>query len=163
MIQIKYANLYIEKYDGQNLLVDFVQESEFIYFRNNGDYLPSMRLGEYEPTQLFFRDVSGLKLQDGDVILFPMETLRKIRREKTQNINEIQEEINETTKWINEEDKIVINSINETIVTIKEIRERKADKEIKKSPKRKERIEEENQIENNQLEEMWSEYKLKRK
>ena len=90
MIQMKYANLYIEKYDGKNLLVDFVQESEFIYFRNNGDYLPSMRLGEYEPTQILFRGIVDLPLKDGDVILFPIEALRKIRREKIQNRNEIQ-------------------------------------------------------------------------
>lgn len=85
---MEYANLYIEKYDGKNLLVDFVQESEFIYFWNNGDYSPSMRLRGYRPTQILFRDISGLKLQDGDVILFPMETLRKIRREEIQNRNE---------------------------------------------------------------------------
>ena len=34
---------------------------------------------------------------------------------------------------------------------------------MNKSPKRKERIEEENQIESNQLEEMWNEYKEERK
>lgn len=87
---LEYAHLYIEKYDGKNLLVDFAQEGEFIYFRNNGDYTPSMRLREYEPTQLLFRSISGLNLKDGDVILFPMEVLRKIRREETQNKNQIQ-------------------------------------------------------------------------
>ena len=96
-----------------------------------------------------------------------IDNIIKLNNEIQQNLHVFQHEttdcINEINKWINEEDKTVINSINETIVTIKEIRERKADKEIKKSPKRKEKIEEEKQIENNQLEEMWSEYKLERK
>lgn len=82
MIQMEYANLYVEKYDGKNLLVDFVQEDEFIYFRNNGDYIPSIKLIEYEPTQILFRDISGLKLQDGDIILFPMKVLRRIQEEQ---------------------------------------------------------------------------------
>lgn len=90
MIQMKYANLYVEKYDGKSLLLDFVQEGEFIYFRNSGDYAETMLLREYEPTQILFNNVQGLNIKDGDVILFPMETLQKIRREQIQNRNDRQ-------------------------------------------------------------------------
>ena len=135
------------------------------------DYVKNKRQEEFVDDEI--TDESELLLQGENILDRKSEqkqridNIIKLNNEIQQNLHVFQHEttdcINEINKWINEEDKIVINSINETIVTIKEIRERKADKEIKKSPKRKERIEEENQIENNQLEEMWSEYKSERK
>ena len=45
---------------------------------------------------------------------------------------------------------------------MKEIRQRKADKEIEKTPKRKKVIEAECEFENDQIEEMWSQLKSER-
>ena len=64
----------------------------------------------------------------------------KIKEEMQREMNKIQQEINNINNWLNEEDTKTINSINEIIISLKEIRERKAEKEIIKSPKRKEII-----------------------
>ena len=57
MINLNLAHLFVEQYTNDYLLVDFVEESEFIYFRDNGDYVETMTLREYEPTMLLFKNV----------------------------------------------------------------------------------------------------------
>lgn len=56
MQYIEKVHFYVEKYDRfrGELLLDFVREDEFIFFRNRGDYAPSMHLtgGIYEPTMI---------------------------------------------------------------------------------------------------------------
>ena len=76
MIKLDLAHLFVEKYTNEYLLVDFVEEREFIYFKNNGDYIETMSLREeYEPTMLLFSNVRGLPLKDGDFFTVPMKQL----------------------------------------------------------------------------------------
>ena len=131
------------------------------------DYVKNKRQEEFVDDEI--KNESELLLQGENILDRKSEQKQwidkmiKIKEEMQREMNKIQQEINNINNWLNEEDKTVINSINEIIVTLKEIRERKTEKEIIKSPKRKEIIEEENQIETNQLEEMWSEYKKRKK
>ena len=73
-------------------------------------------------------------------------------------IYSIEREMNQMKKWIGEEDKIVVDSMKETIETIKQIRQRKTTKEIEKNPKRKRTIQGECDDQNEELEEMWKEF-----
>jgi len=86
MRKINAAHLFVEKYTKDYLLVDFVQESEFIYFRNNGDYVEGMTLsGEYEPTMLLFTNVGVLPLKEGDLFSVPMNFLIDAKNAAHQN------------------------------------------------------------------------------
>lgn len=59
-MQIEKAHLYVEKYNKEKheILLDFVQEEEFLFLRNHGDYVPGMKLerGSFEPTMLLVHD-----------------------------------------------------------------------------------------------------------
>lgn len=80
MIKLDVAHLFVEKYTKDYLLVDFVEEREFIYFRNSGDYLDTMRLDEkYEPTMLLFSHVGKLPLKEGDLFTIPMNLLIEMK------------------------------------------------------------------------------------
>lgn len=82
MIKFKEAHLFVEKYTNGYLLVDFVKESEFIYFRYNGDYVESMTLGqEYVPTMLLFTNVDALPLKEGNLFTIPMKLLIDIKND----------------------------------------------------------------------------------
>ena len=59
-----------------------------------------------------------------------IEKILKIYKEMETTIHSIEREMNQMKKWIGEEDKIVVESINETIETIKQIRQRKTNKEM---------------------------------
>lgn len=78
MIQFEKAHLYVEKYSraGQELLLDFVREDEFIYFKNRGDYTTGMHLSEYEPTMILVYGCSPKKsLRDGAILTLDMNRL----------------------------------------------------------------------------------------
>ena len=94
MINLNLAHLFVEQYTNDNLLVDFVEESEFIYFRNNGDYIEKMTLREYEPTMLLFKHVGKLPLKEGELFTIPMEQLIEIKniyRNRIQRDNSTEE------------------------------------------------------------------------
>lgn len=82
---IEKAHLYVEKYNkaGREILLDFIRENEFLYFRNNGDYLENMHLPEfqYEPTMMLIHGfVSGKKIREGTVLTIDMEEMIEWRR-----------------------------------------------------------------------------------
>lgn len=80
MIKLEVAHLFVEKYSKGYLLVDFVQEREFIYFRNNGDYVDGMALGqEYVPTMLLFEKVDAVPLKEGNLFTVPMKMLIELK------------------------------------------------------------------------------------
>lgn len=85
MKKIKYANLFVEKYTNDYLLLDFITEEEFIFFRNNGDYLESMRLNNYSPSMLLFNKVKNLVVSEGDILTIPMQEL--ISHKKSPSFN----------------------------------------------------------------------------
>ena len=94
MINLNFAHLFVEQYTNDYLLVDFVEESEFIYFRNNGDYVETMTLREYEPTMLLFKHVGKLPLKEGELFTIPMEQLIEIKniyRNRIQRDNSTEE------------------------------------------------------------------------
>ena len=79
-MRIERAHLYIEKYSKQSheLLLDFVREDEFIFFRNRGDYTPNMHLqmNQFEPTMLLIHDcVPTQKMQEGNMLTVAMDKL----------------------------------------------------------------------------------------
>lgn len=85
MKNIKHANLYVEKYSNDYLLLDFITEEEFIFFKNNGDYLESMRLNEYYPSMLLFYTVKNISVSEGDILTIPMQEL--INHKKSSLVN----------------------------------------------------------------------------
>lgn len=85
-MDIQKAHLYIEKYSRyeQELLLDFVKEDEFLYFRNRGDYAPYMHLSEkrYEPTMLLIHGcVPMRKMSEGAMLTVNMDRLLSWRNE----------------------------------------------------------------------------------
>lgn len=86
MIKKEKAHFYVEKYDRfrQELLLDFVREDEFLYFRNHGDYTPDMHLsdGKYEPTMLLVYGCSPQKtLRRGAILTLDMDCLMEMRND----------------------------------------------------------------------------------
>lgn len=94
MIRIEKVHLYVEKYDRtrQELLLDFVKEDEFIYFKFRGDYTVNMHLSadEYEPTMLLIHGCAPKKttLYHGSVLILNMDSLMKMNNERDSNINQ---------------------------------------------------------------------------
>ena len=82
-----------------------------------------------------------------------IEKILKIYKEMETTIHSIEREMNQMKKWIGEEDKNVVESMKETIETIKQIRQRKTNKEILKNPKRKRTIQAECDDENEEIDE----------
>jgi len=76
----EYANLYVEKYANGELLLDFINEEEFLFFRNRWDYSPQMHLEHYEPSQILIHNVRDFKVNEREVFVFPMETLFNLRQ-----------------------------------------------------------------------------------
>lgn len=84
-MRIEKARLYIEKYSKQSheLFLDFVREDEFIFFRNQGDYTPEMRLqtDRFEPTMLLIHDcMPSKRIHEGDLLTVNMDGLIKLAR-----------------------------------------------------------------------------------
>ena len=80
---IEKAHLYVEKYSRteREMLLDFVREDEFIYFRNRGDYAIGMRLPEnqYEPTMLLLHNCASMPIREGAILTVDMEKLLELR------------------------------------------------------------------------------------
>lgn len=92
MIRIEKVHLYVEKYDRtrQELLLDFVKEDEFIYFKYRGDYTADMHLSahEYEPTMLLIHGCTPKKtLRNGSVLILNMDSLMKMNYEQDSNFD----------------------------------------------------------------------------
>lgn len=88
------AHLYVEKFSQNHLMVDFIEESEFIYFRNGGDYVENIKsIVEYEPTMLLFTNVGKLPLKENDIFTIPMDFLLDIKSAYQNQIDRNIEEI----------------------------------------------------------------------
>ena len=71
MTTIETAHLFVEKYSKSNheILLDFVREDEFIYFKQNTDYLDNMHLSHYEPTMLLIHNCNpSQKIREGSML-----------------------------------------------------------------------------------------------
>ena len=90
---IEKARLYVEKYNrnSQELLLDFVLEEEFLYFKNYGDYSTSMRLKEsYEPTMLLVHNFPSIKaIHEGAILTLDMKRLIEFRRYNISDNNNV--------------------------------------------------------------------------
>ncbi len=76
MLKIKMANLYAEKYDKTNLLLDFISKDEFFYFAFNGDYYPEKKCNIQDfNTMLLLLNIPDIKVSEGDIISVPMDKL----------------------------------------------------------------------------------------
>lgn len=81
---MKKVHLLVEKYNQkrQELLLDFVREDEFIYFRQNGDYLPTMHLStkQYEPSMVMvYGCAPERKIWEGSIITLGMNRFMEFR------------------------------------------------------------------------------------
>lgn len=83
-MRMEQAHLYVEKYSRREgeLLLDFVREEEFLFFKYYGDLVPSARLaeGQYEPTMLLCVGAPDLEVREGDIIIVDMDRLLALRR-----------------------------------------------------------------------------------
>ena len=90
MRKIEKVHLYVEKYDRykQELLLDFICEDEFFYFKNRGDYVSKThRFGnDYEPTMLLIYGCFPKKTpRNGSVLSLNMNSLLEIYHERDLN------------------------------------------------------------------------------
>ncbi len=85
---IENANLYVEKYANGELLLDFINESEFLYFRNWGDYSPQMRMTYYRPSQILLHNVYDFRAKERSVLKLPMKGLWELREKEKMSNNE---------------------------------------------------------------------------
>lgn len=94
MDNFEFANLYVEKYDNGNLLLDFTIESEFIYYLHRGDYTDEMKLNSFTPSMLLFKNAKIKGIREGDIIsvcmkeLMRHEKISEILREENRNSNQ---------------------------------------------------------------------------
>lgn len=82
---INEAHLYVEKYSRvyHEILLDFVQENEFIYFRNNGDYTENMQLNreQYQPTMILIHNcIPNRRIHEGALLTVSMDSLLELQR-----------------------------------------------------------------------------------
>lgn len=85
MTTIETAHLFVEKYSkaNQEILLDFVREDEFIYFKQNADYLDTMHLSYYEPTMLLIHNCNpSKKIREGSLLTVRMDKLLSLNREQ---------------------------------------------------------------------------------
>lgn len=88
-MQIEKVHLYVEKYNRneKELWLDFIQEDEFFYFREMGDYTSSMHLSTplYNPSMLLVHNCFPMKrLHEGMIITIHMSNLMKFRMQHTE-------------------------------------------------------------------------------
>ena len=84
-MRIEFAHLYVEKYrrNSNELIVDFIKEDEFIFFRNRGDYTPEMHLSvkKFEPTMMLIHDcVPRHRIKEGMMLAVRMDELIELAR-----------------------------------------------------------------------------------
>ena len=63
--------LYVEKYDKttKELLLDYINENEFLFTRNLGDYVEEMHLYGYEPSMILIENFdANIKLNEGYIL-----------------------------------------------------------------------------------------------
>lgn len=79
---IKKANFYVERYsvsEGE-LILDFIFENEFIFFRNRGDYTNTMQLYQYEPSMILVHNIKlDIPVHEGDIISVDMERVFELQ------------------------------------------------------------------------------------
>lgn len=86
--QIENVNLYVEKYANGELLLDFINESEFLYFLNRGDYSPQMRMPYYLPSQILLHNVYDFRAKERSILKLPMKGLWELREKVRMYDNE---------------------------------------------------------------------------
>lgn len=74
-LSIEKANLYVEKYANGELLLDFIDKNEFLYFRYRGDYSPQMNVSFYLQSQILIHNVYSFKAKEKDIFSFSMKEL----------------------------------------------------------------------------------------
>lgn len=74
------ANLYVEKCANGELLLDFINEDEFLYFKAWGDYLPQEHMAHYQPSQLLLHNAYNFRAKEGSVLKFSMKDLWRLRQ-----------------------------------------------------------------------------------
>lgn len=85
--------LYVEQYNRKNreLVLDFLRENEFLYFKNRRAYEENMSIfnGGYEPTMLLVHECR-LKhhLKAGTIVVLPMDFLMAVREENQISLND---------------------------------------------------------------------------
>lgn len=75
--------LYVEKYNKatKELLLDYINENEYLYTRNLGDYAESMHLNDYEPSMILVENIDmNIKLNEGYILEVNAEKLIKLFR-----------------------------------------------------------------------------------
>lgn len=108
MMRIEFAHLYVEKYSrhSRELILDFIQEAEFIFFRNHGDYLPEMHLSteRFEPTMLLIHDcVPARRIKEGTMLIVSMDALMRLSHAAWRANNDYKESIQYQSGMVYEE------------------------------------------------------------
>lgn len=88
---IENVKLYVEKYSHGNLVLDFIDEKEFLHFAHNGDYTEGESLEHFSPTMLHLHNVTRIHLAEGDIFTIPMAQLIEYKiNEEELHANNIQ-------------------------------------------------------------------------
>ena len=64
-------NLYVEKYVEGTLLLDFITEKDFLYFKYRGEEIESITVDSYTPSMLLIHNVNIKEIHEGDIIAIP--------------------------------------------------------------------------------------------
>lgn len=91
---VEKVHLYVEKVSKQRkeILLDFVDENEFQYFKCHGDYNPSQNIieKEYQPTMILVHNFSPEKtICKGSLITLDMKSLMELQQHQIKDDNEI--------------------------------------------------------------------------
>lgn len=91
---VEKVHLYVEKVSKQRkeILLDFVDENEFQYFKCHGDYNPAQNIigKEYQPTMILVHNFSPEKtICKGSLITLDMKSLMELQQHQIKDENEI--------------------------------------------------------------------------
>ncbi len=64
-------NLYVEKYVEGTLLLDFITEKDFLYFKYRGEEPKNITIASYTPSMLLIHNVNIKEIHEGDIIAIP--------------------------------------------------------------------------------------------
>ncbi len=73
-MRYNYVKLYVEKYSNGELLLDFIDENEFLYVKQWMN-LFQYRLDYFEPSQILIHKAYDLRIKEGEAIYFPIREL----------------------------------------------------------------------------------------
>lgn len=81
-------NLYVEKYVEGTLLLDFITEKDFLYFKSRGEETENITVDSYTPSMLLIHNVKIKKIHEGDIIAFPKHILTEMGHMEKQSEDE---------------------------------------------------------------------------